>query len=250
MSSSIGQFWQKYRISVLVLAVVSLVAYGSSAFTPSLLGDEWGILNGHISVQGIACPDWPTPRPFGHCLLWFVHGVVGLNIYAYHAVAIIASFLSATLLLILLEQLLPSWVTFNSAVATLFLVYPADMTRTWLAGNIVYAVALYLAAACFLAAFWRYGRWMTWIAGMAILLLAVGTYEVPLGVNLACVDQIAQPHHGRIEGDQGVVEVEQGEAHQQAPVIWAGSAPRSALHTRMASARSRSTRVRGRSLAP
>ena len=185
MSSSIGQFWQKYRISVLVLAVVSLVAYGSSAFTPSLLGDEWGILNGHISVQGIACPDWPTPRPFGHCLLWFVHGVVGLNIYAYHAVAIIASFLSATLLLILLEQLLPSWVTFNSAVATLFLVYPADMTRTWLAGNIVYAVALYLAAACFLAAFWRYGRWMTWIAGMAILLLAVGTYEVPLGVTIA-----------------------------------------------------------------
>ena len=95
------------------------------------------------------------------------------------------NFISALLLLIVLDILLPDWPAYNGAVAALFLVFPADMTRTLLAGNVVFGSAVYLAAACFLAAFWRGGRWWTWIAGMLVLALALGTYEVSVGITIA-----------------------------------------------------------------
>lgn len=177
-------FWQKYRGTLLLLALLALLAYGAAALTPSLLGDEWGFLGSYIYYHGPACPDWQTARPFGACWLSLVFRVAGPNMHLHHASAILMNLISAVLLLVILDQLLPKRVAFNSSVAAMFLLFPTDVTRTWLAGNVVFGTAVYLAAACLFVAFWRNGRWWTWLAGMIVLLIALGTYEVVLGVTI------------------------------------------------------------------
>ena len=178
----IRRLWHNYRVIVLLLAVLSFLTYGTSILTPSLLGDEWGILNSYVNDGGPRCPNWQTLRPFHHCWLWGVHHLIGLNIYAYHGAAILISFVSATLLLVFLEQVMPERIAFNAAVAALFLVFPADLSRTWLAGHIPYAIGIFIGVACSLAAFWRRGHWWTWFLGMFLLFLALGTYEFSVGV--------------------------------------------------------------------
>lgn len=184
MINHIHKLWSKYRIVLFFLALFSLLVYGKSIFTPSLLGDEWGNLNAYVNEGGPLCPDWNTSRPFGNCWLWAVHHIIGVNIYAYHGAAVLVTLLSSLLLLVFLEQVLPGRLAFNTAAAALFLVYPADMTRTWLAGHIVFANAIFVGAVCFLAAFWRSGYWRTWVLGMLVLLFALGTYEVSVGVTI------------------------------------------------------------------
>lgn len=178
-------FVRKYPGTLLLLAVLTLAAYGVAALTPSIFGDEWGILGNYIDGIGPVCPDWQSARPFTFCWHWLVFKVGGLNIYFFHAAALAMNFISALLLLICLDILLPDWPTYNGAVTALALVFPADVTRTFLAGNVVFGAAVYLAAGCFLAAFWRSGRWWMWIAGMLVLAFALGTYEVSVGITIA-----------------------------------------------------------------
>lgn len=178
-------FLRKYPGTLLLLALLTLAAYGAAVLTPSIFGDEWGILGNYIDGIGPVCPDWQSARPFAFCWHWLVFRAGGLNLYFFHAAALVMNFLSALLLLICLDILLPDWPTYNGAVAALALVFPADMTRTFLAGNVVFGAAVYLAAGCFLAAFWRSGRWWMWVAGMLVLAFALGTYEVSIGITIA-----------------------------------------------------------------
>lgn len=175
----------KYRYTLLLLALLAVLTYGAAATIPSLMGDEWGVLNYYIRDGGPACPDWQTARPFGQCWSWLVHHAVGLNMHAHHAAAVLMNLATALLLLVALDLLLPGWPLYNGAAAAVFLVFPSDMTRTFLAGNVAYGAGTYLVAACFLAAFWRHGRWWAWVAGMICFLYALGTYEVGIGVALA-----------------------------------------------------------------
>jgi hypothetical protein len=178
-------FLSKYGYTILLLALLAVLAYGAAATIPSLMGDEWGVLNYYIRDGGPACPDWQTARPFGQCWSWLVHHTAGLNFHAHHAAAVLMNFITALLLLVVLDRLLPNWPLYNGAAAAVFLIFPSDMTRTFLAGNVAYGAGTYLVSACFLAAFWRHGRWWTWIAGMIFFVYALGTYEVGIGVALA-----------------------------------------------------------------
>ncbi len=178
-------FLSKYWYSLLLLASLALLAYGGAARTPSLLGDEWWIMGDYVFSGGPRCPDWQTARPFGPCWSWLVHHTLGVNMHANHAAAILMNLVVAVLLLAALDQFLPGWPSFNMAAAAIFLVFPGDVTRTWLGGNIAYGAAPYFVTACFLAAFYRRGRWWMWLVGMLALLFALGTYEVGIGLVLA-----------------------------------------------------------------
>ena len=92
---------------------------------------------------------------------------------------------SAILLLLALDILLPEWPAYNGAVAIIFLVIPADMARLWLAGHIIFTTMLFLLAICFMALFWRDGRWWAWLAGMVIIGLSLNYYESTVGVIIA-----------------------------------------------------------------
>jgi hypothetical protein len=183
-------FWRKYRGTIVGLALLALLAFAGAALTPSLLGDEWAFLGAHLLDTGYPCPDWSTPRLLAGCLPRATFALFGPNIHAWHALATPINFLSALCLLFILEQLLPQHPTFNGAVAALFLVYPADLTRTWIGGSIVYGAGLALAAGCcfawfyrrFCRRFYRHGRWWAWLAGMVVLALALTTYEISLGL--------------------------------------------------------------------
>ncbi|MBN1920213.1 MAG: hypothetical protein JW892_03130 [Anaerolineae bacterium] len=177
------RWWGQYRLTVFLLILLATIAYGSNVLTPSLLGDEWGVFNEYRN-HNVQCPTWGTARPLACLWRWGIYKTVYLNVYAFHAMGVVISVLSAVLLMILLDQVLPDQQLFNSAVATLFLVYPADLTRTWLAGSIVYGGAVYLLAACFLAAFWRKGLWIAWIIGMGVLCVAF-SYEIGIGITIA-----------------------------------------------------------------
>ena len=176
-------FLRKYSGALLLLLTLAAVALGWSALTPSLMGDEWGYLFSHIRYGGPICPGSATDaRPLGMCWVWLVYQLAGTNVFGYHAFGIMMNLLSALLLLATLDVLLPDWPTYNMAVAALYLVFPADMTRTWLAGNIVQGTAFFLLAAYFMARFWRDGRWWAWLASMIVVAISLSTYEITLGV--------------------------------------------------------------------
>ena len=179
-------FLRKYGGTILLLVALAVAALGWSALTPSLMGDEWLYLSDYIHNGKLGCPDLSIgARPFGLCWMAMVYRLVGMSVFGYHAFGIIMNLLSALLLLATLDVLLPDWAAYNGAVAALYLVLPADMTRTWLTGNIVQGTAIFLLAAYFMARFWRDGRWWAWIAGIFAVAIALGIYEVTLGALIA-----------------------------------------------------------------
>lgn len=179
-------FLRKYPLTILLLAALTALAYGWAARTPSIFGDEWGLLSTYINLGAPAYPEGDVAvRPFGLSWISIVHRLVGANMVAYHAFAALISFVSAILLLLTLDIMLPDWAAYNGAVAALYLLFPADMTRMWLAGNVTYGAAVHLAAAVFFALFWRDGRWWAWAIGMILSAFALGAYESGMGVMLA-----------------------------------------------------------------
>ncbi len=176
-------FLKKYTGTILLLATLAVVALGWSALTPSLMGDEWFYLSNYIHDGKLACPDLSTgARPLGSCWLALVYQLVGTNVVGFHALGILMNFISALLLLATLDVLLPDQATYNGAATVLYLVFPADMTRTWLAGNVVQGTALFLLSAYFLARFWRDGHWWAWLAGMIAVVIGLNSYEIAVGV--------------------------------------------------------------------
>ncbi|MCZ2114768.1 MAG: DUF4407 domain-containing protein [Anaerolineae bacterium] len=179
-------FLRKYSVAIILLVALALLAFGLSALTPSLMGDEWGFLHNYIRFGKPSCPGpLADARPLSSCWLGVTYGLVNTNIKAYHALGLLINLISALLLLMTLDVLLPRRATFNVAVAAIYLVFPADITRTWLAGAVVRGTALFLLAAYFMARFWRDGRWWAWFAGVVAVAISLGTYEITLGVFIA-----------------------------------------------------------------
>ena len=179
-------FLRKYIGTILILVLLTVVIYIGEVLTPSLLGDEWGILGTYIDQSGPPCPKLAiTARLFEGCWMPFVYRVAGLNPQAFHTAGMLVTLTSAILLLLALDILLPEWPAYNGAVAIIFLVIPADMARLWLAGHIIFTTMLFLLAICFMALFWRDGRWWAWLAGMVIIGLSLNYYESTVGVIIA-----------------------------------------------------------------
>lgn len=178
-------FIKKYAYTILALAILALLVYGWASRVPSIFGDEWGYLFKHIKLGGNPCPDWNSARPFGICWTGLAFHVANMNMIVFHAFGMIINFITSLLLLITLDILLPDWPSFNGAVAAVYLLFPADMTRVWLAGSVTFGAGTYLLPALFMALFWRDGRWWSWLMGMITLFFALGSYEVGVGAVLA-----------------------------------------------------------------
>lgn len=179
-------FLRKYLGTLLFLALLATITYAGEILTPSLLGDEWGIIGDHIQGSAPPCPKLSiTARTLEGCWMPSVIRLFGLNMRGFHAAGALVTLLSAVLLLIALDILIPDWPAYNGAVAIMFLVIPADMARLWLAGHIIFTTALFLLSVCFMALFWRDGRWWAWLAGMAAISLSLNYYESAIGVIIA-----------------------------------------------------------------
>lgn len=176
-------FLRKYSVAIILLVALALLAFGLSALTPSLFGDEWSRMFTHTRAGGLACPDsFTDARPLGKCWQALVYRLAGTNLIGHHALAILMNLTSALLLLATLDVLLPGWPTYNSSVAALYLVLPADMTRIFLDGAVVQGTVYFLLAAYFMARFWRDGRWWAWFASLAAIAVSLATYEITLGL--------------------------------------------------------------------
>lgn len=179
-------FLRKYSGTLLVLVLLAIAMLGWAALTPSVFGDEWIYLVDHIRDGGPACPELAIgARPLSTCWMAFVYRLVGPNAGGFHAFGIVMNLISALLLLATLNTLLPKWASYNGAVVALYIVFPADMTRTWLGGNIVIGAALLLLVAYPMARFWRDGRWWAWFAGMIALAINLSFSEVMVGAIIA-----------------------------------------------------------------
>lgn len=181
-----NSFLRKYSGTLVFLVLLAVATLGWSALTPSVMGDEWFYLVDHIRDGGPACPELAIgARPLSTCWMAFVYRLVGPNASAFHAFGIVMNLISALLLLATLDILLPKWASYNGAVVALYIVLPADMTRTWLGGNIVIGAALLLLVAWPMARFWRDGRWWAWFASMVAIAINLGFSEVTVGVIIA-----------------------------------------------------------------
>lgn len=179
-------FLRKYPGTLVLLILLAVLTYAGEVLTPSLLGDEWGILGRYIHQSGPSCPKLAiTARLFEGCWMPIVYRVVGLNPQAFHTAGMLVTLTSALMLLVALDIMLPDWPAYNGAVAITFLVIPADMARLWLAGHIVFTTMLLLLAVCFMALFWRDGSRRAWLAGMIAIGLSLNYYESTVGVIIA-----------------------------------------------------------------
>lgn len=179
-------FLKKYSGTILFLALLAVVTLGWTALTPSVMGDEWIYLVDHIRNGGPSCPELAIgARPLSTCWMAFVYRLVGTSAGGFHAFGIVMNLISALLLLATLDILLPDWASYNGAVVALYIVFPADMTRTWLGGNVVIGSALLLLVAWPMARFWRDGRWWAWLAGMVAVAINLGFTEVMVGALIA-----------------------------------------------------------------
>lgn len=117
-----------------LLILLGLLTYGAGIVTPSLFGDDWG----HVIRQPIdgllQCPNQNGffLRPLNLCWFLGLNYLFGFNLVVYKLISFALTLLTAVLLYLLLNSLLPHWPLFNLVVAALFLVYPTNYSHLWI----------------------------------------------------------------------------------------------------------------------
>ncbi len=166
-------------------AMVAWLAYGVR-HTPVLYSDDWAFIVGQYVHDDLKWLDWYDRRPLIEMPLLIVTGLFGLNTGALYLVLIALQVIAAWQLYALLRRCNAGPHSFALLVSLLFLVFPADYTRTWLTmiPNWV-AMNLLLVYAHLLLSYAAQGRIWLLIAANLVLLVSLGIYEAQLGLALA-----------------------------------------------------------------
>ncbi|MBE9573240.1 MAG: hypothetical protein IMF11_21640 [Proteobacteria bacterium] len=175
----------KHWYSILALVALGLLVYGSSnsMLMPMLFGDAWGNLKNVIDGT-FHCPQWDSLRPLSGCWFQFMYYLFGLNVIAYHVASLVATMLTAVLLYLLLDRLLPKHRIFNLIAAMLFLTYPTDYTFCWtiIGVNLRIPIIIFLSSCLLLIHFWRGNGWWAWVGALILLVFSLGVYEIHIGL--------------------------------------------------------------------
>jgi hypothetical protein len=178
---------RKILLYIAILIIVGLAAYGLDMFTPSLFGDEWGMVVRWPLDGELACPDTTHlfMRPLARCWPAALFGLFGLDIVAFHVSTIIVTILASVAFFLLLGQILqPAWFL-SLVIAFLFLVYPTVFVHQWILIGL-HQLTIILAAACTWL-IWRYykgGSWRFWVAGVLLCGVVISANERFVGIVL------------------------------------------------------------------
>lgn len=185
----IRDFLARYRIWIIVLGIITILAYGNVQLNPSLFGDDWGVLEKSINST-LPCPDTVNPRLLGFCPYKLLLSTFGANIIAYKTFSIFWIFVTGLLLLFLLATLLPAHPEFNFVVVALFLVYPTVWIKSWLYGFFGIITCIILTGYLFIALFIKIGDWRLFWIGLIFLVGSFLIYEIAVGLTI-CLSLIA-----------------------------------------------------------
>lgn len=188
-SFGIRDFLARYRIWIIGLGIITILAYGSVHLNPSLFGDDWGALDKSLNST-LTCPDTVNPRLLGNCPYILLLKAFGANIIAYKIFSIFLILATGLLLLFLLATLLPERPEFNFVVVGLFLVYPTVWIKSWLFGFFGIIICIILSGYLFIALFIKIGDWRLFWIGLIFLVSSFLIYEVAIGLTI-CLSLIA-----------------------------------------------------------
>lgn len=179
----IYSFWKQFRVWILLIALITSIAYIPSLTIPSIFGDEWGNIGSYLSGE-LTCLNLDSPRLLGDCLLLLLNQVFGLNIIGYKLLAITGIFIQGILLLFLLDQFLPKKPFFNFAVVALYLIFPSIWIRTWMFGYFSIHPNLLLLSFILLTLFMHKGSYWYFLSGLFLLVITLFMYENIIGVTI------------------------------------------------------------------
>ena len=166
------------------LAFIAILPY-ALFYAPVLYEDDWtstvwSAVNGNLHWVS-----WMHGRPLELVPRLLIYALFGLNIHIFYLILFTLNVLGAILLYLLGRRIVPSATAPSWIVAALFLVYPADFTRTYLTMiSIKLVLCLALLFAMLTLIYVEDGRPQALIATLGSLFLSLGVYEGHLGLIL------------------------------------------------------------------
>lgn len=130
-------------ISVLIIILLSVSAHAAELQTPSLFGDDWGVLSEIVNVDNLCHLSGSFLRPFSGCGYSIFREFAGTNVSAYQAISLAINTASAVMLYVVLNEIFSSWRVFNLFVASLFSIYPATIYHHTIQRAFLQPVALF-----------------------------------------------------------------------------------------------------------
>jgi hypothetical protein len=166
------------------LIVLGVLTYWQGATSPALFSDEWGRV-GEIAFGRVACPTYDNlfMRPLVGCYIAALHALFGTNFAAYHAISLVWIVVSAILLYLILNRLIPHYNIVSAGAAALFLVYPSNFARLFFErGSYEISLVLFLAAILCWLEWYRSPGLARFLVTQALILASLLLYEAHLGL--------------------------------------------------------------------
>lgn len=163
-------------------ALVAWLAYGVR-YAPVLFSDDWAFIVDQYIYGTLQWLDWSNRRPLLDAPIIMATGLFGLNTRALYWVLVGLVVLAALQLYGLLRRTDAGSRSFSLLAALIFLVFPADYTRTWLTMiGIWSAMNLLLFYAHLLLSYANKGAIWLLVTACLVLLVSLGIYEAQLGL--------------------------------------------------------------------
>ncbi len=172
-----------YAIAALtVIGVIPVALF----YAPVLYYDDWASTVEWAERGYLRLVDPSSGRPFQLVSRLVLYELFGLNIHAFYGVLLALNVFAAAQIYLLGRRIAPSAEMAAWAAAAIFLIYPADFTRTWLTmSSIKLVLCLALLFANLTLTYVESGRRWTLVTGLGCLLLSLGAYEGHFGIAMA-----------------------------------------------------------------
>ena len=183
MKLSIEKIQTKYWIIPIFL--VSLVYILDIRFftSPPLHSDDWSALIFQYIFEDLKLIDFSDRRPLISFVFSVLSSVFGLQIQYYYLVNFILIFFAGALLYQITVKSFPNYSWLALPVALIFLIYPLDLTKTWLITiNSHFVLLIDLLVILLLLLFVKSGKFWKLILANLLFLFSLGIYEGGLGI--------------------------------------------------------------------
>lgn len=176
----------KYWQIIIAITVLGLITYGKNAFTLTVFGDEWAVVNMIVFDGTVNCLRSDANiflRPLAICWDSLLYHIFGLNIIAFHVATLMLMLLRAIIFFLVLDRLFPKWRLFSLACALLFLVYPTGFHHLLFeSGYQIVSHIFFFLASLLLIIFYQSYKWWIYLLALTFLVLSLLLYEAHMGL--------------------------------------------------------------------
>ena len=174
---------QSYTWGILIFLVSLIFILDPRYFTsPPLYSDDWLMISRYV-FDGFNLADLVERRPFLEAFFYTTFSIFGTKIQYFYLANFLILFLSGILFTVIVKKAFPKFAWIPLLAALVYLIYPADYSKSWLIMSFIHFVLLIdLIVVLFLMAYAESGKIWYLLFANILFLYTLGIYEAGLGL--------------------------------------------------------------------